>query len=106
MQAAYTGKNASTAPNATMTFTGLSDALSANEFVVFPNPASDQINVILNEASGFDLEYKLLNQFGNVVYEGAINKGAQGSIINTSNLLSGVYFIKMHNTLKKIVIVK
>lgn len=63
----------------------------ANSFRVFPNPATNMINV---EAQGFE-QYQLVNMLGqNVMSSNLINGNAQ---INVSNLSNGVYYVRLIN---------
>jgi len=83
--------------------------VSALQASLYPNPAKDQLNIVLPE-SGL-VHFTLVNAIG----ETLINKDEQaviGSpiIVNTSNLSSGFYFVKLNlngkQSIHKIVISK
>ena len=64
--------------------------ISDDEILVFPNPATENISIIsTNEI----FEVSILNNFGQQVYESKIND--INTQINTSNLESGIYIIKI-----------
>lgn len=74
----------------------------ANSFRVFPNPATNMINV---EAQGFE-QYQLVNMLGqNVMSSNLVNGNAQ---INVSNLSNGVYFVRLinGNTVETVKVIK
>ena len=69
---------------------------------VFPNPASNQLNVNLflkNESQQTSI--KVLNETGELVYEnnlGRIPSGLRTHRIETDAWCAGIYFIKVENT--------
>jgi beta-glucanase (GH16 family) len=76
--------------------TGLSiDEAFANKFNVFPNPASDYINIVTNEVID---EVQLHNLLGSLL----IQESKPGSQINISNLNSGIYLLSIHSGSKKV----
>lgn len=58
---------------------------------VFPNPATNMINV---EAQGYE-QYQLVNMLGQTVSSNSLNNGT--AQINVSNLSNGVYFVRLIN---------
>jgi beta-glucanase (GH16 family) len=75
---------------------GLSiDEAFANKFNVFPNPASDYINIVTNEVID---EVQLHNLLGSLL----IQESKPGSQINISNLNSGIYLLSIHSGSKKV----
>ena len=81
-----------------------------NSFVVYPNPANDQITIDLgNKSTSKDWNYKIVNTLGQEVLIGVLS--AQQNIIELNNIKGqGVYFVKVYdsaNTLldtKKVII--
>ncbi len=71
--------------------TGINDNKDNHKFNVYPNPFSDELTIEMRE----DMEkasFELLNSVGQIVKHGSfIGK----TLINTSNLASGVYLIKL-----------
>lgn len=88
-----------------LTVTGLEKNTSAS-FSVFPNPASDIVNINLTEAISGTVS--ITDTHGNLV----VSKEVNGSQLNisTSDISSGVYVLKIAsetlNTSKQVVIVK
>lgn len=78
------------------------EEVSANVVRVFPNPATNMINV---EAQGFE-QYQLVNMLGQTVMNSnLVNGNAQ---INVSNLSNGVYYVRLinGNTVETIKVIK
>jgi hypothetical protein len=71
---------------------GIEETMS-NSFNVYPNPATDVINVSFNEA--FDGTVSIINIAGKEVLSTTVN-GAQTSI-STATLSSGVYYVQVNN---------
>ncbi|EAS20622.1 glycosyl transferase [Flavobacteria bacterium BBFL7] len=65
------------------------DQLATQQFVLFPNPSSNFINILsiepLEKVEIYDINYRLLIEYRNT------------SLINVSDLQSGVYFIKVNS---------
>jgi hypothetical protein len=66
---------------------------------LFPNPASSHINILSNSTP---LEYELLNIKGQLVKSGTLK--SNNAQLNVSSLNNGVYFLKVGNQSKKIII--
>lgn len=67
-----------------------------NTAFVFPNPASEKIVVVLAEQKQKDFEIRLVNLLGEIVPVNYLNNNEK-SEINITNLISGMYFIIIHN---------
>lgn len=76
--------------------TSISDA-SANSVSIYPNPATDVLNV---RAEGFNT-VEILNFLGQVVYSSTVSNSTMH--INTADLTAGVYFVRLNgeNTITK-----
>jgi hypothetical protein len=68
---------------------------------VYPNPANNSIQVewLKEEIGG---KYQLINMSGQQVFEADVN--AQTTTIDVSNLPSGVYSLKTHYSITKVII--
>ncbi|MDR9487120.1 T9SS type A sorting domain-containing protein [Salibacter sp.] len=66
---------------------------------LFPNPANSQVNILSNSTS---LEYELFNIKGQLVKSGTLK--SNNAQLNVSSLNNGVYFLKVGNLSKKIII--
>jgi hypothetical protein len=74
--------------------TGVSN-LSKETINVFPNPASDVINVSMEQGVN-NGTIELFNSFGQVVFSKSLNTSSNNNIkINTENLNVGLYFVKL-----------
>ena len=62
-----------------------------SSFIIYPNPAKDQIR-ILNGSSFGDSNFTVHNTIGQELLSGSLNAE---TILNTSNLSSGVYFLRI-----------
>ncbi|MDD3877680.1 MAG: Ig-like domain-containing protein [Bacteroidales bacterium] len=75
--------------------------VSENEnILVYPNPATDNLNIYLQnlEESGFNL--RLSDAIGNIVYTHDVNKNVDESMfinINLTNLSAGFYFLEIRS---------
>ncbi len=73
---------------------------------LFPNPATDMLNVIVSE----DANVQLLDVSGSEVVANTLVYANQKHEINTANLASGVYMLKVSNnnfvSIKKVVVQK
>lgn len=74
-------------------YTGIKEANNdAPDFFIFPNPASDLINIMISDNPG-KMVYSVFNPIGSKVSEGEIY--GNSCSIDISNLTSGVYFLKL-----------
>jgi hypothetical protein len=70
-------------------------SIAIENISVFPNPTNGIINILTkhNEIIPYDLT--LVNSIGNIIYTNKINK--ERISIDLSNLIQGIYFIKIQN---------
>lgn len=67
-----------------------------NQFYVFPNPATDEINISYNLVNNeFQSQVMLYNYTGEVVYSQIIGGTAGNLCINTQSFASGVYLLRI-----------
>ncbi|MFZ4400496.1 MAG: T9SS type A sorting domain-containing protein [Bacteroidales bacterium] len=76
---------------------GINEA-SQNQFKVYPNPASSQINVQINQ-SLIGSSYTITDQIGKTVLSGKLN--AEKSIIELGDLSGGIYLFSIGNNAKQ-----
>lgn len=75
---------------------GIDENLGTIDFNIFPNPASDFVNIKFNEYNT-NVKVEILNAVGQVVYSESPYNTSMGEVaeINTSNFKSGIYFVKI-----------
>jgi autotransporter-associated beta strand protein len=74
---------------------GLDDLTDGN-VKVYPTLIYDFCKVFVGDLTG-DVKIELINQIGMVLYSSQINAGEIVHELNTSNLSSGLYFVKLSN---------
>ena len=70
--------------------TGLNQQIKFNELVVFPNPVSDQLNVVFDGIG----QLKIISVLGQEVYKNTINGNVN---ISVESWASGIYLIEIQN---------
>jgi hypothetical protein len=73
---------------------GAESFLLENEITLFPNPASNEINIKLGTSNALPNNYTIYNMLGQVVSHKSIMAPIDLNV-NTSSLSKGVYFIKI-----------
>jgi hypothetical protein len=73
---------------------GLTENNIANQFAVYPNPASDKVTVMLNNSNSNTM-IQVLNALGQVVL--TKSNVSEKNELNTESLAKGVYFVKVSN---------
>ena len=84
-------------------FTSVDDPLAPlddiNEVLVYPNPFNDEINININLHNASDLSLQLFDISGKLVQSQTLDRLTIGehqlNIQNTTNLTSGMYFLKV-----------
>lgn len=79
------------------------DALSVNEesqpidYIVYPNPAEDQLNILMQSANSTSIKIEVLDINGRIVYteSRSTTNGLQTLVINTSELTRGLYLVNI-----------
>ncbi len=80
--------------------TGINSELSSNNnnFIVFPNPANNVLNLSLTTTQEDNYSYAILNQLGAEISNGQLDlKYKRTHALNIENLSNGVYFIQVKN---------
>lgn len=67
--------------------------------LVFPNPASDWLNIEFPETKNGDFKLQIVSLSGKLVWEDNIQKGVARYEMTTESLKNGVYFIRILNKL-------
>ena len=88
--------------------TALSEVLHDNEsFQVYPNPASEKLNIAFQSKDKGSCNILVLDIFGRIVGDQSINGAEERIEFGIENLPSGIYFVKVSkgttNGIKKIV---
>jgi hypothetical protein len=73
---------------------GLTENNIENQFAVYPNPATDKVVVMLNNANK-DTQIQILNAIGQVVL--TRTNLTEKNELNTESLSKGVYFVRVSN---------
>jgi hypothetical protein len=66
----------------------------------FPNPATNQLNILYDSEGRSTINFKIYNTQGDVVMsfsDSQSNIGENTKIVNIDKLESGMYFIKMYS---------
>jgi len=83
--------NLTIAPNTT-----IQQNLSLSTVTLFPNPATNEINLMLVDFIGKEMEIAIINSFGQSVYQHHLESVAnQQFTINSSNFTNGFYIIRI-----------
>jgi hypothetical protein len=75
--------------------------IANNDFVIFPNPANDVLNIQFDKA---DIkQIKILNTMGNTLYTNKNISTIKSTQLPVNNLLSGIYFIEVTTDKNKVI---
>jgi hypothetical protein len=91
------------------TCVGLNEAEKSNLFSVYPNPASDAMNISFNTGTPEVLKLKMINSLGNVVYTEILSTtGKVNHSINVGVLAKGMYLLNVQgenlNSSQKVIV--
>lgn len=75
------------------------DIESQYNFKIFPNPTVSEINILCDDE--IEKNLSIYNQLGQVVFSSSLYKELK---INASNWQKGIYFIKLQDTIERIII--
>ena len=94
-------------------YTGITPNTLANDYSIFPNPASDNLNIKFNLVQQETVSYKLTDPSGRIVKEnslGVLSAGERNESLDVTDLSSGVYYVVVtigsNQSTEKIVITK
>lgn len=75
---------------------GIDKAEESDIFSVYPNPASDALNISFNTGTAEILKLKMINSLGNLVYNETISTtGKVDHTINVGMMAEGMYFLNV-----------
>lgn len=80
--------------------TGIQDILEKEDYLVYPNPASEQINVKMAGRGGIN-QVSIVDMNGRVVYQSKGSFNASQVNIPVQNLAEGVYLLQVQSGSKK-----
>ncbi len=75
--------------------TGVTETLNSTNVSIFPNPASDELNISLPSMNGTATTMTIYNTLGAVVMTENITTNGTTSKFDISSLNSGIYFVKL-----------
>lgn len=81
--------------------TAINDILNENakfDFSIFPNPVNELLSINLINTLNYDLNVLVYNNVGSLLKTAKIMSGYNSIIINTEDLPSGIYIIKLTNS--------
>jgi hypothetical protein len=79
--------------------TGIMDKLSKDEFKVYPNPATENLNFEFTEAFQNDVNVSILNILGKTVLQETISASRSQSFrLDVSRFESGIYFYRLNTS--------
>ena len=71
--------------------------VSKNYFIVFPNPASHQLQIIMPENSTEDLDVRIIDLESRIVLQNKIHKESYVASLSNIDLPNGIYFIRIQS---------
>lgn len=94
------GACADTSDCATISTIGLTE-LQSNSIIIYPNPATNMVNISLTNFDGQAVNITILNSIGERVYEGVLSQAKTS--INLSEFARGIYLIRLSDGEKTII---
>ncbi len=88
--------NCTTQPVTILTI-GIDNNSSINELNIFPNPANDVLNIVFNMATTENVEVKLMNSVGQLVFNEKLNQfsGNYNKQLNIASYATGNYMLQV-----------
>ncbi|MFA6571469.1 MAG: YCF48-related protein [Bacteroidota bacterium] len=75
----------------------------SDDFILYPNPVENILNVRLNHAIEIPCSIQIFNLFGQKVAESIIPGSASVCKMNLQNLQTGMYIVKVNNSINRII---
>ena len=76
--------------------TGIQSNLPLSAITLFPNPATNQVNLMLADFLGKEMEITIINNIGQSVYQHHLEKvDSRQFTINSSNFTNGFYIVRI-----------
>lgn len=85
---------------------GVEDAVNDNECTVYPQPATDYINIKFPASKAFTSIAELYTPEGILLESIELPIGSNSTQIDITKLSSGIYYLRINNTVKSFVVVK
>ncbi|MBZ0246764.1 MAG: T9SS type A sorting domain-containing protein [Cyclobacteriaceae bacterium] len=63
----------------------------------YPNPADEEVTILLPTTTRLDVPVRLADPMGKIVYDNTIPAGESTKTINTRNLTGGIYLLQIEN---------
>ncbi len=66
------------------------------DFLIYPSPASEEVFLVSQNGVTFEnANYEIVDIHGNIVQQGSLEAGSDKQTIGISNLMSGIYFVRL-----------
>jgi hypothetical protein len=75
--------------------TEVEDPSLASRIMVYPNPANDELHLVLPDAVRKGTPVLMVDSYGRAVHESSFEPGEKRKQIDTSDLAAGVYIIRI-----------
>ena len=75
--------------------TSLEDDLLPGQLRVFPNPATNYVKIQMPEDAIGDYQYRLIDLRGVTIREGEVDRRYGDFILETSDIINGVYHLQI-----------
>jgi hypothetical protein len=75
--------------------TSLEDPAFADKIQVYPNPANEEVNVVLPAPVSVAAPVQLMDAQGRILYEGSFNAGEQQKLIPVADFAGGIYILQI-----------
>ncbi len=89
--------------------TGLEPGLTISDVTLYPNPADEEVTIVLPRAAVADVNVQLYDQAGRALQQTSIPKGEREKTLNVKDLPASLYLIKLEEngvvTLKRAMVV-
>lgn len=77
--------------------TSIAKLESEGSLILFPNPASNKLNIVLNKTLGCAASYSIIDQSGRIVITGEMEFGSRRKEVNVEMLKEGIYLFIMNS---------
>ncbi len=75
--------------------TGLEPGLTISDVTLYPNPADEEVTIVLPRAAVADVNVQLFDQAGRALQQSKIPKGDREKTLNVKDLPASIYLIKL-----------
>jgi hypothetical protein len=77
--------------------TGGGPSINDPFFEIFPNPATEKLNIRVKNTAAFDRRIELVNLQGQLIQSTVLDAGLDACTMHLGGVLSGVYLVKISN---------